>query len=51
MTKEKKFSNTIYKVSAIGGKVKNRKELQAKINDIEEYARKHKLTLKIEWEE
>lgn len=48
MMKEK---NTIYKVFAIGGKAKNRKELQAKIDDIEEYARKYKLTLKIEWEE
>ena len=42
---------TIFKVYAIGGKAINRKELQAKIDNIEDYARKHKLTLKIEWED
>jgi len=46
-----KEKNTRYKVSAIGGKAKNRKELQAKLDDIEDYARKHKLTLNIEWED
>ncbi len=54
MTKEKYFNHSkekIYKVCAIGGKIKFRKELQKKIDDIENYARKHKLELKIEWEE
>ena len=43
--------NIIYKVYAIGGKIKDRKELQKKLDEIEDYAKKHKLTLKIEWEE
>ncbi len=51
MTKKKLNSDIIYKVFAIGGKVKHRTILQAKIDDIEDYARKHKLTLNIEWEE
>ena len=41
----------IYKVYAIGKNIKRKYILQKMIDDIEEYARKYNLELKIEWEE
>ncbi len=51
MTKGKSLKHAIYKVYAIGGIMEHRNILQKMVDDVEEYARKHKLTLKIEWEE
>jgi len=51
MVKEKLLKNKIYKVYAIKGNIKQRIVLQKMIDNIEEYARKYNLTLKIEWED
>lgn len=51
MMRGKLSKDTRYRVYAINGELKHRKILQKMVDDVEEYARKYKLTLKIEWEE